>query len=391
MFNMTEKFLEEKKGIYTAREIYQQPGVWKKIYENYKENRERFQRFIERILANHQRVRVIFTGAGTSAFIGDILTPVLQREQQRNFDYVAIPTTDLVAQPDSYFLKNVPTILVSFGRSGNSPESVAAMELASKNVINLYQVVITCNKKGKMVEAIANDPNGFLFLLPDETHDKGFAMTSSFSGMALASYLLFTEKKSEVEKVGHLSDEGAILLEKLCPVIDEILTFEFDRIVYLGSASLGQLSHEAALKMLELTAGKVVAVHESSMGFRHGPKSILRDKTLVVLFVSQNEYTKKYDFDILREIKGDSPEVKTVVLSSGENEEFAKISDWFIKTGSTKGDFDQDLYYGLLYVLFAQVLALKKSLQLGITPDNPSPDGRVNRVVQGVVIYPWDK
>ena len=118
MFNMTEKFLEEKKGIYTAREIYQQPGVWKKIYENYKENRERFQRFIERILANHQRVRVIFTGAGTSAFIGDILTPVLQREQQRNFDYVAIPTTDLVAQPDSYFLKNVPTILVSFGRSG---------------------------------------------------------------------------------------------------------------------------------------------------------------------------------------------------------------------------------------------------------------------------------
>ena len=42
---------------------------------------------------------------------------------------------------------------------------------------------------------------------------------------------------------------------------------------------------------------------------------------------------------------------------------------------------------GMQYLAFGQILALKKSLSLGITPDNPCPTGEVNRVVKGVTIY----
>ena len=41
------------------------------------------------------------------------------------------------------------------------------------------------------------------------------------------------------------------------------------------------------------------------------------------------------------------------------------------------------------FVLFAETLALTKSLSLGITPDNPCPTGEVNRVVKGVTLYPY--
>ena len=391
MFNMTEEFLTERKGIHTAREIFQQPSVWRIIFADYAEKRERFQKFIDTILEKHQRVKVIFTGAGTSAFTGDMVVPGLTSQGHENFDFVAIPTTDIVAAPTHYLRKHEPTILVSFGRSGNSPESVAAMELGQKIVDNFYQVVITCNKNGKMAKVIDEDPNSFLFQLPDEAHDQGFAMTSSFTGMALAAYLLFSKNQISEELEQQLVETGKQFLDTVTDTIDQLLPFEFNRIVYLGSGLLGQLSHEAALKMLELTAGITVAVHESSMGFRHGPKSILNDQTLVVLFVSGDAYTRQYDLDILREIKGDSPGVKIVVLAPTEDEEISNLSDWFVPVGSASANWDEDFYLALVYIMFAQILALKKSLRLGITPDNPSPDGRVNRVVKGVTIYPWDE
>jgi tagatose-6-phosphate ketose/aldose isomerase len=154
---------------------------------------------------------------------------------------------------------------------------------------------------------------------------------------------------------------------------------------------LSQLSHEAALKMLELTAGKVVAIHESSLGFRHGPKSILNDKSVVVVFVSQDPYTRKYDLDILREVSGVNSDAKVIALTEKEDAEIADAADWIIPVAGGENSLDGDLELALLYVIFAQALALNKSLQLGITPDNPSLDGSINRVVQGVTIYDYEK
>ena len=153
---------------------------------------------------------------------------------------------------------------------------------------------------------------------------------------------------------------------------------------------LSQLSHEAALKMLELTAGKVVAIHESSLGFRHGPKSILNDQSVVVVFVSQNPYTRKYDLDILREVSGVNSDAKVIALTEKEDAEIADAADWIIPVAGGESSLDGDLELALLYVIFAQALALNKSLQLGITPDNPSLDGSINRVVQGVTIYGYE-
>ncbi|MEK4023945.1 MULTISPECIES: SIS domain-containing protein [unclassified Sporosarcina] len=389
MFNLNQENLIEMKALQTAGEIYQQPTVWDELISSLAQKKAVTQNFIQSICRKHELVRVIFTGAGTSAFAGDTIVPILRKQNQENkcLQFESIPTTDIVSNPKEYLIRHVPTIMVSFARSGNSPESVAAVSLGREIIKDFYQVVVTCNKEGKLANNIIDDENSMTILTPEKANDQAMAMTSSFTSMLIAAYTVFADDEMIVNNMKAVIESGKRLVETVSDQVDEILKFNFERIIYLGSGILGQLSHEAALKMLELSAGQVVAMHESSLGFRHGPKSILNDKTVVVLFVSQDSHTRKYDLDILREIASDQSELKIVVLTDKRDAVVEELADWIIPVSSENLELSSDFDLALLYVIFAQVFAMKKSLQLGITPDNPSPEGRINRVVEGVTIY----
>lgn len=390
MFNLTESQIEESNAVHTTREIHQQPEVWSELVEDFFTQQETFQNFLKSIYDKHEHVRVIFSGAGTSAFIGDTLAPALAKQAKENVSFESIATTDIVSNPTEYLFEETPTILVSFARSGNSPESVATVSLGEQIIKHFYQVVITCNREGQLAKNIEGDENSLLILTPEKANDKSLAMTSSFSSMVLVAYALFASDDFTKDKAKQVIRNGEKLVESLGDKIDDVLTFDFNRIVFLGSGLLAQLSHEGALKMLELTDGQVVTLHESSLGFRHGPKSILTDQSLVVLFVSQDEYTRQYDLDILRELAKADTGMKLVALTEKEDPEIDDLADWTISVNDEDEAIGNDFYLALLYIIFAQALALKKSIQLGITPDNPSPDGAINRVVEGVTIYSYD-
>jgi tagatose-6-phosphate ketose/aldose isomerase len=389
MFNLTSEQIRESNAVHTSREIQQQPAVWAELVSDFFEQQDSLKYFVESVYAKHNKIRVIFTGAGTSAFVGDTLVPELSKQNQEKIQFESIPTTDIVSNPTEYLLKDVPTILVSFARSGNSPESVATVSLGQEIVDDFYQVVITCNNGGQLAKNVKDDADSITILTPEKSNDQSLAMTSSFTSMLLAAYALFTVD-TFTEGLSHrLISSAERLIDALGDNLDEILEFEFERIVYLGSGLLGQLSHEAALKMLELTGGQVVAIHETSLGFRHGPKSILNEKSAVVLFMSQDPYTRKYDIDILRELAAAETGMKIIVLTEKKDEEVERLADWTITVNSGEESITSDLQLGLLYIIFAQTLAMRKSMKLGITPDNPSPDGAISRVVQGVTIYDY--
>lgn len=389
MFNLTLEQIKENNATHTAREIHQQPEVWQELMKDFFNKQDTFKDFLTTIYNKHEFVRVIMTGAGTSAFIGDTLVPELAKQGQKNVRFESIPTTDIVSNPTEYLFKDTPTVLVSFARSGNSPESVATVSLGKEIIDDFYQVVITCNKDGQLVKNIADDEHSITLLAPEKSNDQSLAMTSSFSTMILAAYALFTAQSVTENVSTHLIKNATYLIDELGELIDDVLTFDFERIVYLGSGLLAQLSHEASLKMLELSGGKVVSLHESSLGFRHGPKSILNEKSAVVLFLSQDPYTRKYDMDTLRELSKADTGMKIIVLSEREETELQELADWVIPVNFEEEKIDSDFHLALLYIIFAQVLAMRKSIQLGITPDNPS-DGTINRVVQGVTIHAYE-
>src|SRR5699024_437527 len=138
----------------------------------------------------------------------------------------------------------------------------------------------------------------------------------------------------------NIMNNGQQLVNTIGKQVDEVLDFDFNRAFYLGSGSLGQLGHEASLEMLELSAGNVVAMNESSLGSRHGPTSILDDKSLVVFFLSQDTYTRKYDLDMLRELAASDASMKLVVLTEKSDDELEKLADWVIQVNQTEIKID---------------------------------------------------
>ena len=149
------------------------------------------------------------------------------------------------------------------------------------------------------------------------------------------------------------------------------------------------MAQESALKMLELTAGKVCTMYDTPLGFRHGPKSIIDDNTLTVVYISDNAYSRQYEVDLLKEMSGQRKGNKIAIVASQAYPELEGLADYLFVYGNK--DAHDNMYLAFEYILFAQTLALFKSLSYDITPDNPCPTGEVNRVVKGVILYPYKK
>lgn len=388
MYSKSDAELTKMGAIITTREIQQQPELWQQTWKIYQDHKPEIAAFLDKIIAKWGKVRVIFTGAGTSAYVGNTITPYLNLHGDRSkFYFEAIDTTKIVSTPLDYLEPETPTILVSFARSGNSPESVAAVQLAQKLVKNLYQIAITCAPEGHLAVDLKDDPNSLVLLMPIKSLDKGFAMTGSFSCMSLAALYVFDERSDEDKKryTDEITDFGHSVIDREAE-IQKIVDIDFHRIAYLGSGSLGGLTQEAQLKILELTAGKIATIFDTSMGFRHGPKSFLDDKTLAFDFVSNETYTRQYDIDILNEIKDD--EIVPWVMGVGQPKEGQNFDGHFFAFEG--GDLLPDAYLALPDVMFAQTVALMTSVKVGNTPDTPSPTGTVNRVVKGVTIHKFE-
>ena len=388
MLHYTKEDLLELGAEITTREIYQQPDVWKEAFESYQAKREEIAAFLQGIADKHDYIKVILTGAGTSAYVGDTLVPYFKEVyDERKWNFNAIATTDIVANPETYLKKDVATVLVSFARSGNSPESVATVDLAKALVDELYQVTITCAADGKLALQAHGDDRNLLLLQPAASNDAGFAMTSSFSSMMLTALLVFdradlAQKEAKVAALLQLSQD---VLGRVADV-QQLVELDFSRVIYLGAGPFFGLAHEAQLKILELTAGQIATMYESPVGFRHGPKSLINQDTVVLVFGSADAYTKAYDLDLVQEVAGDGI-VRRLVLLTDREEQLKGVEQVVLSTQEPLGDS----YRIFPYIVYAQLFALLTSLKVKNRPDTPSPTGTVNRVVQGVIIHSFDK
>lgn len=380
------KNLENCKGINTANEIVQQPDVWREATKKLYDNKSNIKKFIENFLEK-ENGRVILTGAGTSAFAGETCEPYLTKTIGRRVE--AIATTDLVASPKNYFVKNIPTLLISFARSGNSPESVHAVNLANELVDDLYQIIITCNEDGKLAINTKDDNNSLLLLMPSKTNDLGFAMTSSFTTMVLSCIGIFNIETidtfvSDTEKL-------AISVEKFIDSnidkIQKLVNEDFERIIYLGSSTSKGIARESALKVLELTAGKVNASYDTPLGFRHGPKSVINNESVTIIYISNDKYTRLYDVDLAKEMLAHRKEDKVILVGCNIEDELRDKANYVFELEKINYDIADEALLPLQQIIFGQILSFLKSESLGITPDNPCPTGEVNRVVQGVVLH----
>jgi len=375
-----EPTLEANGALWTAREIAQQPDMLQATDALVATMADQLRAFVGPLI-DDPSARVVLTGAGTSAYIGQCLAPLLDRQLAARVD--AVPTTDIVCAPRLYLDPTQRLLLVSFGRSGNSPESLAAVELAESLVDEVHHLVVTCNPTG----ALARVPvaRSMTLLLPEQTHDTSFAMTSSFSCMMYATLAALVPASVRGGRVDAIAAATAQVIDTALPLLHTLAEARHDRVVYLGSGLLQGLAREATLKLGELTNGAVVTCYDSPLGFRHGPKTFVTGSTLVVVFVSNDPHTRRYDHDLIDELRRDGCAARVIEISAQPRD--AAAADTLAVHG-LQDAHDVELLWP--YVAAAQIYALLHSLARGVTPDNPNPAGIVNRVVQGVQLYALD-
>ena len=375
--------LKSNGGYHTAKEICSQPELWEKTYMKLVKEKDQILEFLEKIW-EQECPNVILTGAGTSAFIGEALVGKFQKKMK--VPCRAISTTDIITHPENYFIKSRPTLLISFARSGDSPESVAAIELAKDYCEDLYELNITCNKDGALAKK-TGDINSYTLLLPKETNDLSLAMTSSFSSMLLAGLLILSLKEIERMKplIKKVQAFGNYILDECLPGLKKISEMNFERMVFLGSGPLFGVAHESHLKVQEMSDGQVICTFDSFLGFRHGPRAIVNDSTVVVYLFSNNPCVNRYELDLVHSVHGTKAGEKSVAIGNSNIEDGLEF-DFSIQFPGGTDDIPED-FLTVFYILPAQIIGFYKSLSLGLSPDSPSKSNAISRVVQGVKIY----
>lgn len=375
---VAEAELQATGAISTAREIEQQPRMLEQTHALVAGLHAKIQAFAGAVSGN-SAARIILTGAGSSAYIGQCVAPLLDRQLAARVD--AVPTTDIVCAPHLYLDPEQPLLLVSFGRSGNSPESLAAVELAESMVRDVRHLAIVCNADG----ALGKVPvaRSMTLLMPAETHDTGFAMTSSFSCMMYAVVAALLPAGTMDGRIGAIADATGRVIGESLPVLHELALGRYERVAWLGSGVLQGLAREASLKLGELTNGAVATCFDSPLGFRHGPKTFINGHTLVMVLVSNDDLTRRYDQDLVDELRRDGCAARVVEVTARP-----RAASDTIAVPAMAGAADLDLLWP--YVAIAQIHAFLTARAIGVSPDNPNPAGVVNRVVQGVRLYALD-
>ena len=364
---------------HTYKEIKQQPRVWKASYELILERKEEISAFVYKYV--NAGYSTILTGAGTSAYIGDALECALRDTILKGASSIA--TTDIITAPELYFGKDSKVLLISFARSGNSPESVGAIKAVEQTAGSVAHIFITCNAEGELAKRKGD--NILCLLLPPETNDLSLAMTSSYSTMFLTCAMIATIDKIEEDKVhiDALADAVEKAMEHYEDAINEIAKRPFQRAVFLGSGALKGVAEESRLKLQELTDGAIMCAFDSFLGFRHGPKAVVHEDCLLVYFISPDPKVRRYEMDLVGQIAEHNKVTATVAVC--QKNHGLTCMDLLVELGIPE---DMPARYSSVGNIFvAQMLGCFKSMAMGLCPDTPSVSGNISRVVEGVILY----
>jgi tagatose-6-phosphate ketose/aldose isomerase len=378
----------ERGLLHTPSEIAQQPATWKSTFSLFQKHRAGIATFLANAglgETGRPNPTVFLVGAGTSDYIGRSLANALRRLWK--CAVVAIPSTTLLTHAEDWLVPGQRYLWISFSRSGDSPEGVAVLEKALVRHPDIHHIIVSCNAEGHMIRCATGKKQAFTVALDDAVNDRGLAMTSSFSNMVVfGQCMAYVHNLAQYETIlSRLVEAGKTFLPRAADVAAALAAEGYERVCFLGSGALEGVAVESGLKILELTAGRVLTMSESVMGLRHGPMAALDKSTLLVAFLSSDEKVASYERDLLQELTRKRL-VKTQIAVGGYSElPLDGFAERYLSP-DVRTPVPDDCRPPV-DVLFGQLLGLFFSLHCNLTPDDPSPNGAISRVVQNLRIY----
>jgi tagatose-6-phosphate ketose/aldose isomerase len=370
----------------TLREICQQPLLWPDSAEQVLTHADAIRKLLCRLQDSSERP-IVATGSGSSEYAAACVAPVLQ--ERLGVFARAVPSGLLLTHRSSYVATADPPLVISFARSGDSPESTAALELLLDEYPDCPHLAITCNPHGRLATAYASDARLLPVVLDERTNDRSLVMTGSFTNMVVAGQALAAVARdggaSYRRDVDRLCAVGREILQRYAADLARIARTPFRAACFLGGGAQLGAAQESALKMLEMSGGVVTTMAETPLGLRHGPMAALRDDTLVVAGLPASRIARSYTLDVLREIGAKRLAASRVIVGDDLPADLLNPTDVAIDVRGYAALGDG--LAAVVDVLVGQILAFFRCMSGGLRPDAPSPGGVITRVVPPFRIY----
>lgn len=341
-----------ERGIHTLEEIMGQTAAWQAALEETIAKGEQ----IKELLNKGGFREAIFTGCGSTYYLS--LTAAAIFQHLTGLRALALPASELALFPDSSLVRGGPTLLVAVSRSGETTETLWAVR-GFRESWGETVLAITCYEDSPLASEAS------LSLIAREGKEESIAQTRSFTAMLVAAQALAgiaAGRDDYLEQLQALPPLGERLIverQGLARGLGEDGGLE--RFFFLGSGPRYGLACEAMLKMKEMSLSYSEAFH--FMEFRHGPKAMVDETTLVVGLVS--DPAQEHEVAVLKEAN----ELGARTLALAESEEQTDFGDMDHLICFDSGL--AELARVVLYLPVLQLLAYYKAMAKGLDPDRP--------------------
>jgi tagatose-6-phosphate ketose/aldose isomerase len=364
---------------HTLQEILQQPATWLETGKQLAALSASLRETLEGVRT------LVLTGSGSSEYAGECVRLPLQAAL--SIPVQVIGGGALLTHGGKAIAPGRPGLMLSFARSGDSPESVGAVSLLLETEPEIRHLVLTCNKDGRVATTWRDDARVRVVVLAEPTNDRSLVMTSSFTNMVLAAAslgMLETPGKYLALTAG-LSQKAEELLLHHFDALASLACRDFHRVVFLASGARIGAARESALKMMEMTAGRVWAMSETYLGLRHGPMSAVHADTLTVCCLSSDPLVRAYECDLIRELNCKQLGIARLIFGEAIPPDLARKEDVVVDIAGLAQWGDENM--PVLDVILGQLLGFFRCLKEGLHPDSPSTTGVINRVVEEFTLH----
>ena len=338
---------------HTYNEINSQVKSWEENYdvingENIKISSDLFSKDFDRI---------IFFGCGTSynlAMASSFFTNTIS-----GFDSIALPSSELLFNSETYIDKSKNYLLVGYSRSGETTESVEVVN-KFKDERKIRTFAFTCREKNTIIDISKN------YYSCRSAEEKSVAMTKSFSTMLFSYCVMLTRYLDNKDRLKEFSGLCSYLGSKMSLLFDKVKQYiddnDFNSYFTLGSGFNYPLAVEADLKMKEMSQIQNYSYH--IFEFNHGPKALLSEDCMV-LFLTISKKLNSVDTVVDEIIKNRS---RVAIIGKGMDD----IKKWDdIRYFLSDANIKDELVESFINIPVFQIFAYAKTIKLDLDPDKP--------------------
>lgn len=372
--------------VHTLAEIWQQPQLWNDTARRTLSSQGDWSDFVNSAQA------VVLTGSGSSFFVGKCIGDALQASTTK--PVTAVESGEILMLGIDVLPAARPLLVVSFSRSGDSPESAGLVRYLLSEDSGIRHLLICCNPDGSLARnwgphGTNRDERVRALTLDERCCDQSLVMTSSFTNMAVAGLGLGAQHLAAQERyldsADRLAASVANLLRNELEPVEDFATEDIDRMIAIGSGALYGAALEASLKMLEMTDGRVMTRGDTCLGLRHGPMCGLNGRSLLFMPLSSHPLRRAYQLDVLRELDRKRLGCRKVLVGSDIPVQETASGDLVLNLPGLHDPGDE--WIAVASVVAGQLLAFLRCRSEGLRPDEPAVSDSITRVVLGFTLH----